>query len=280
LCYSPSLGEADSFGILSSTYTNTVSGTTINGDLGYTTGPAVAPTVNGTTFITPSQAGTDQAAALAALNAQPVDIEFSSATDLSLIDYYGDGIGVYHPGVYYIVGAASIGTGGITLDGAGTYIFRMTGALNTVADSAVTLSNGASPRDIFWTPVGATTLGANSTFIGTVIDDAGITIGSTVDWTGRALAYNGTVSTDTVNPPAVVETTEDTTEEDTTEATPLDTTITDTTQGEQATTTETDRQIPKTSTPLYNILLAGIVLTLFGAMGWIIARKINGKGKT
>ena len=47
----PDLGMAATFGILSSTYTNTVAGTTINGDLGYTTGPAVVPTVNGTTHV-------------------------------------------------------------------------------------------------------------------------------------------------------------------------------------------------------------------------------------
>jgi len=46
----PPLGAADSFGILSSTYTNTSAGTTITGDLGFTIGPAVAPTVSGTTY--------------------------------------------------------------------------------------------------------------------------------------------------------------------------------------------------------------------------------------
>ena len=39
----PSLGLAATYGILSSTYTNTVAGTTITGDIGFTTGPAVAP---------------------------------------------------------------------------------------------------------------------------------------------------------------------------------------------------------------------------------------------
>ncbi|HCY20668.1 TPA: hypothetical protein DIC40_02220 [Patescibacteria group bacterium] len=38
----PSFGMAASYGVLSSTYTNT-SVTTINGDVGFTTAPAVAP---------------------------------------------------------------------------------------------------------------------------------------------------------------------------------------------------------------------------------------------
>ncbi|MFH0928105.1 MAG: hypothetical protein V1821_01385 [bacterium] len=39
----PSFGLAGTYGILSNTYTNTVAGTTVNGDVGFTTGPAVAP---------------------------------------------------------------------------------------------------------------------------------------------------------------------------------------------------------------------------------------------
>jgi hypothetical protein len=199
----PDLGQAASFGILSSTYTNTVGGTTISGDLGYTTGPAVAPTVNGTTYSPPdskySTAGTDQGAALANLNSQPCTHTFpAGAVDLATDTSHGT-IGVYEPGVYCTTAssAASIGSGGITLTGGGTYIFRINGALTTVANSVVTLAGGASACDVFWTPTGATTLGANSTFAGTNIDDAGITIGSTVTWTGRALSFGGTVSTDT-----------------------------------------------------------------------------------
>lgn len=190
----PGFGDAASFGILSSTYTNTAIGTTIDGDLGYTTGPAVAPTVTGTTYVadaTYAQAGLDQAAALSALNAEPCDFPFGSATDLSLLSQ------PLAPGVYCVTGAASIGAGGITLSGSGTYIFRIDGALTTVANSVVTLAGGASSCDVFWTPTAATTLGANSIFEGTDIDDSGITIGSTVTWTGRALAFGGTISTTT-----------------------------------------------------------------------------------
>ncbi|OGC56151.1 hypothetical protein A2797_02240 [candidate division WWE3 bacterium RIFCSPHIGHO2_01_FULL_48_15] len=199
----PDLGEAASFAILSSTYTNTVAGTTINGDLGYTTGPAFAPTVNGTVYSPPStkysQAGIDQGAALAALNSQACTHTFpAGAVDLATDTSHGP-IGVYTPGVYCATAATavSIGTAGITLSGSGTYIFRIAGGLTSVADSSVTLADGASACDVFWTPAEPTTLGANSTFAGINIDDMGITIGSAVTWTGSALAFGGTVSTDT-----------------------------------------------------------------------------------
>ena len=205
---SPSLGISNTFAILSSTYTNTVIGTTINGDLGYTTGPATAPTVNGATHAADStynQAGLDQNSALVVLNSQPCSFSFAPGPINLASDTTHGPVGVYTPGVYCIVGAASIGGGGtITLTGPGTYIFRMNGALTTSVNSIVVLAGGASACNVWWTPTQATTLGANSTFIGTDIDASGITIGSTVLWNGRALAFGGTVSTstDTINVPS------------------------------------------------------------------------------
>ena len=198
---SPTLGAASTFVILSDTYSNTVSGTTLNGDLGYTTPPAVNPTVNGATHQADSvynQAGIDQNNALIALNNQECSFEFAPGP----IDLAGDTthgpVGTYTPGVYCISGAASIGGGGtITLNGAGAYIFRMDGALTTSAGSSVVLAGSASACDVWWTPTQSTTIGANSTFAGTDLDASGITIGSTVNWTGQALAFGGTVTTDT-----------------------------------------------------------------------------------
>ncbi len=202
----PSLGTAATYGVLASTYTNTVAGTVINGDVGFTTGPAVAPTGVHTNYGSGapfSTAGTDQGSALSALASQSCTFTFApGAIDLAADTTHGP-IGVYTPGVYCVSGAASIGTGGVTLNGSGTYIFRINGALTSVANSVVTLAGGASACDVFWTPTAATTLGANSTFVGNNIDASGITIGSTVNWTGRALAFGGTDTTnaDTITAP-------------------------------------------------------------------------------
>jgi hypothetical protein len=195
---SPGLGMAGTFDILSSTYTNTTPGTTISGDLGYTTGPATPATVGGTIHSADTaynQAGIDQNSALSLLASQPCTFNFANgAVDLSTDVTHGP-VGVYTPGVYCITGAATTVAGStITLTGAGTYIFRINGALTTAANTTVT-GSGASSCDVWWTPTAATTLGANSTFFGTVLDASGITIGNTVTWAGSGLAFGGTVST-------------------------------------------------------------------------------------
>jgi ice-binding like protein/exosortase sorting signal-containing protein len=90
----------------------------------------------------------------------------------------------------------------VTLNGAGVYIFRSGGALNTGNSSLVTLAGGACASDVFWAPIGATTLGTNAalsptpTFVGTILDAAGISMGHFANVTGRALAFGGTVTTD------------------------------------------------------------------------------------
>src|SRR6478736_4142063 len=194
---SPSLGAAGNYGILASTFTNAASGVSVAGDVGYTTAPATAALVNGTIFVnngTYSQAGTDQGSALSILGAMSCTQSFAGATDLAATNSTNQPLGHYVPGVYCISAAQSIGTAGITLSGSGTYVFRSTGALNTVANSHIMLVNGANASGIFWTPV-VTTLGANSNFTGTDIDPAGITLGTDVTWLGRALAFGNTVTT-------------------------------------------------------------------------------------
>src|SRR4030065_632587 len=107
----PDLLTSGTYGVLSSTYTNTAAGTTINGDLGYTTGPAVNPTVSGTTDggnAPYNQAGVDQGSALATLNAQTDCISLGAgAVALNAVDL-GAGPGVFPPGCYTSGGAMNI----------------------------------------------------------------------------------------------------------------------------------------------------------------------------
>src|SRR6185312_12180178 len=189
------------FAILSSTYTNTSPGTSISGDVGYTTGPAVPATTDGIVHVADSeysQASTAQSAATSFANSQACTTNLGTTVDLSLVQG-----GVYTPGVYCTTGAASIGSGGITLSGNGIYIFKIGGALTTVDNSIITL-NDAQASTVSWVPNGATTLGTNSRFAGTILDAAGVTIGNNVNMIGRVLAFGGTVSTsvDTITVPS------------------------------------------------------------------------------
>ncbi len=85
------------------------------------------------------------------------------------------------PGVYCYAGAISI-TGTFTMAGPGLYIFRTSSTLNSTANSIVALNGGASAANVFWVPVGPTTLGANSVFKGTILGaSAAITLGDNVD---------------------------------------------------------------------------------------------------
>ena len=211
----PNLGTTSTYGVVSMTYTNsnTSPQTTINGDVCYTTGPTTPPlSITGATRTPcPPQTGLDQAAATANANGQQCTFLGAGAITLDAVVIGGNPPGTIPPGCYSSGGAMLItATTNVTLSGAGVYIFRPGGALTTGADSNVLLTNGACASDVFWVPVGAATLGANSilsptpTFAGNILDAAGITIGHFANLTGRALAFGGTVTTDanTINVPA------------------------------------------------------------------------------
>lgn len=203
----PSLGSESPYGVVSSTFTNsnTAPQTIINGDVCYTTAPVTPPlTITGTTTVPcPPATGVDQGLALANLNGQPCTSLGAGAVALDSVIVGGNPPGTIPPGCYSSGGAMNVTVStNVTLTGAGVYIFRPGGALNTGANSNVFLANGACASDVFWAPVGATTLGANAalsptpTFVGNILDAAGVTIGHFANLTGRALAFGGTVTTD------------------------------------------------------------------------------------
>ena len=197
----PPLGSTSNFGIVSNTFTNSGNPTVINGSVCYTTPPSTpATTVTGIIKTPCDTEIADQGIALANLDSQLGScIPLGSAVDLSAVVIGGGTPGVIPPGCYSSTGAMSVGST-LTLNGGGVYVFRpgagaTTAALSTAANSIVTLNGGACAANVFWAPTAATTLGANSTFFGTIIGAAGLTMGLGASLSGRALTAGGTTTT-------------------------------------------------------------------------------------
>ncbi|MDT8410125.1 MAG: ice-binding family protein [Wenzhouxiangellaceae bacterium] len=197
----PNLGSTSPFAIVSETFSNTTAGTVVNGNVCFTTGPAVDPTINGAEE-TPCdpQKGIDQSAARAELDEQACMSLDTGAVALNGVTIGANPPGIFPPGCYSSGGAMTIATGTtITLSGNGVYIFRPGGSLDPAANSGVVMANGACTNNVFWTPAGGTTIGANAAFVGTVFRGTAaglsITLGDSASFVGRALAFGSTVTT-------------------------------------------------------------------------------------
>lgn len=100
------------------------------------------------------------------------------------------------PGIYN-AGAANL-TGTLTLNGPGLYVFQTT-ALTTAAGpgaAVVSLTNGATPCDVWWQVGSSASLGTFTAFQGNILALTSITIATSASLQGRALARNGTVTLD------------------------------------------------------------------------------------
>jgi hypothetical protein len=103
---------------------------------------------------------------------------------------------VLTPGIYN-AGAANL-TGVLTLNGAGLYVIQTT-SLTTASGpgaSIVNLIGGASPCDVFWQVGSSASLGTFSAFSGNILALTSITVGTSANLQGRALAQTGTVTLD------------------------------------------------------------------------------------
>ncbi|KKS71586.1 MAG: hypothetical protein UV42_C0024G0008 [Candidatus Magasanikbacteria bacterium GW2011_GWE2_42_7] len=100
------------------------------------------------------------------------------------------------PGVYN-VGATTL-NGAVELSGAGVYIFRSSASL-TIATSGgtMTLSNGATPCNVFWAVPASMTIGTGSHIEGTIIAKTGlISLATGASLVGRAISLVSQVTLD------------------------------------------------------------------------------------
>lgn len=188
----PPTGVWQQFGALgnSGVTGSTGAGTVVNGDVGSSPNPAVTNfppstvtppfTVHLTNDVIVQQAHTSAIAAYNFLAAQGPGTILPAQLNGQVLTS-----GIYS----FAGGAADLAAGGtLTLNGAGIFVFQVDSAL-----TANVLSNvvgTADPCNVYWR-VGTSATLNGTTFRGTVIADASVTIGAGANVTGRVLAGTG-----------------------------------------------------------------------------------------
>ena len=213
------LGSAGNFAVLAKTAISDVPPSDITGDLGTSpiTGAAITgltcAEVEGTIYSVDATGPVCRVTNPALLTEAVSDMEtaYTNAAKITPPDYTNVGGGVLGgmrlaPGLYKFTTAVTIPTD-LTLTGGpnDVWIFQVAGALNIAAGQHIRLTGGAQPQNIFWVVGGATNLGANSDFSGTILDKTAMTIGAGATLHGRALAQTAvTMSGNTVTIPKMV----------------------------------------------------------------------------
>jgi len=193
----PGLGTASSYAILAGTTVTNTGNSVITGDLGISPGSACtglpAPctgggpgTVNGTIHQNDAQAIQAQSDLTAAYNAAAS----SPCNSTSLAAWGGQTL---TPGTYCQTTSPTI-SGTLTLSGNGVFIFKTGSTLVTAPGATVALINCAQPCNVFWQVSSSATLDTTTTFVGTIMALASITLNDSASIDGRALARNAQVS--------------------------------------------------------------------------------------
>lgn len=192
------LGAATNFAILaSSTVTNT-GPSVVSGDLGLSPGTSVTAfppgTLNGTQHINNTAAAQAQSDLTVAYN--------DAAGQPCTQNLTGQDLGgmTLTPGVYCFDTSAQL-TGILTLNAQSNYdsvfIFRIGSTLTTASGSSVVFTNNTQACNVFWQVGSSATLGTNTSFKGSIIALASVTLNNGANLEGRALARTGAVSLDT-----------------------------------------------------------------------------------
>ena len=197
------LGSAGTFTVLAgSTATNT-GFTTVVGNVGVSPGSAAtgfppATVTGGAIHVADGPAVSAQAD----LSTAYIDAAGRSVAPVTVA---GDLSGqTLPPGLYK--STSSLGIAGVlTLDGQGNansvFIFQVASSLTTGTGSRVVLIGNANPANIIWQVGSSATLGTYSTFNGTILAYASVTLTTGATLNGRALAETGAVTMDS-NPMA------------------------------------------------------------------------------
>ena len=199
------LGSADSFAVLGGSTVGNTGNTVLNGNLGVSPGSTItgftfsttpgSGIVNGATYAGGSVAAQAQADALTAYNALAGETVSQNGA------LTGQDLGgmTLTPGVYFFSAVAQL-TGILTLDAQGDsnarFDFQIGSTLTTASSSSIVLTNGAQADNVFWQVGSSATLGADTSFDGSILADQSFTVNAGASMFGRALAMNAAVTLD------------------------------------------------------------------------------------
>jgi hypothetical protein len=187
-----SLGAASSFAVVGAAGVTAAGGGVISGDVG--SSPSSSITGFPPASVTPPWGIHANDAAAIAARAASIAL-FTSLSSGACADTPGAQMGGvnFGPGIHCFASSANLAAStNVTLTGPGVFIFRVPSALTANVLSTMTLVN-VDPCSVFWQVGTAATLnGVN--FAGTVVTQAGVTLGVNAGLTGRALATVGPVT--------------------------------------------------------------------------------------
>ena len=191
------LGTASTFAVLAASTVTSTGNTVVNGNLGVSPGTAVTGFGPG---IVVGTINAGNAAAATAQNDLTAAYVNAAGRACPVLNLSGDiGGQTFLPGVY-CNSSTSVGiTGTVTLNGNGNpnavFIFQIGTTLTTATNNSnVNLIGGAQASNVFWQVGSSATLGTSTSFSGTIMAQASVTLNTGAALNGRALARTGAVT--------------------------------------------------------------------------------------
>ncbi|HWD95596.1 MAG TPA: ice-binding family protein [Acidimicrobiales bacterium] len=189
------LGGATPYAVVAGTTITNTGGTVITGNIGLSPGTSITGfppgLVSGTTGAANATSLAAQTSATAAYGVA------AGATPFTTVAAGTIGGTTLSPGVYTSASAMQL-TGPVTLDAGGdasaVFIFQAGSTLTTASGASVVLEGGAQACNVFWQVGSSATLGSTTSFVGTILALASITLNSGASVDGRLLAQTGAVT--------------------------------------------------------------------------------------